>query len=395
MRDGVGLRAVAREFRVTLSTVPRWVARSGDASLDQVDWTDQPSGCRVSARRTRASLEERVLKVWKSLQTQSDLGEYGAEAIPRERGRQQVKQRPSVRTIGRVLERHGAWEGRRRLRHASPPRGWYLPKVAAGKLELDRFDAIEDLVIRGGLDVNVLTGISLQGGLSAAWPAEQMTAKFTVECLLEHWREFGLPGYAKFDNGTVFHGSHAWPDTFGRVTRTCLPLGVTPVFAPPLSRGFQADIEAFNGRWQDAVWSRCTFRNREQLVAPSRKFIPAHHNRHAVRIENAPARGTFPKNWRANLQQPLQGTVIFVRVTSDTGAATVLGHSFELSSRWCHRLVRADVNLTRREIKFHALRRKDPHNHILLGACPCNSILAVLTGVSPSPLRDRAGGGPD
>ena len=30
-----------------------------------------------------------------------------------------------------------------------------------------------------------------------------------------------------------------------------------------------------------------------------------------------------------------------------------------------------------------------------LGACPCNSILAVLTGVSLSPLRARAGGGPD
>jgi hypothetical protein len=151
------------------------------------------------------------------------------------------------------------------------------------------------------------------------------------------------------------------------VTRTCLSLGVTPVFAPPLSRGFQADIEAFNGRWQDSVWSRFTFRNREQLVAQSRKFIQAHHERHAVRIEDAPARRAFPKNWRANLQQPLKGTVIFVRVTSDTGAATVLGHTFKLSSLWCHRLIRADVNLTGHEIKFHALRRKDPHHHLLLG----------------------------
>lgn len=370
VREGVGLRAVAREFRVTLSTVQRWVARAGDWPLDHVDWTDQPSGCRVSRQRTGARLEERVLKVRKSLQTKSDLGEYGAEAIHRELQRRQVKTPPSVRTIGRVLERHGALDGRRRLRHTSPPRGWYLPKVAAGELELESFDAIEDLVIRGGHDVNVLTGISLHGGLSAAWPAEQMTAKNTVECLLEHWREFGLPGYAKFDNGTVFQGNHAWPDTFGCVTRTCLSLGVIPVFAPPLSRGFQADIEAFNGRWQDAVWSRFTFRNRVQLVAQSRKFIPAHHARHAVRIEDAPARRTFPKNWRANLQQPLKGTVIFVRVTSATGAATVLGHTFPLSSLWCHRLIRADVNLTGHEIKFHALRRKDPHNHLLLAKHP-------------------------
>ena len=230
-------------------------------------------------------------------------------------------------------------------------------------MELDIFDAIEGLVIRGGHDVNVLTGISLRGGLSVAWPAEQMTAKFMVECLLEHWREFGLPGYAKFDNETVFQGPHAWPDTFGRVTRTCLSLGVAPVFAPPLSCGFQSDIEAFNGRWQDSVWSRFTFRNREQLIAQSRKFIRAHHDRHAVRIEDAPARRTFPKNWRANLQQPLKGAVIFVRITSETGSATVLGHTFPLDATWPHRFVRCEVDLTQGQITCFKLRRREPLDH--------------------------------
>ena len=377
VREGVGLRAAARECRVTLSTVQRWVARAGDRPPDQVDWADQPSGCRVSPQRMRVGMEERVLKVRKALRTKSDLGEFGAAAIHRELQRRLVKPPPSVRTIGRVLERHGALDGRRRLRHTSPPRGWSLPKVAAGKLELDRFDAIEDLVIRGGHDVNVLTGISLHGGPAAARPAAQVTSKFTVECLLEHWREFGLPGDVKFDNGTAFQGAHAWPDTFGRVTRTCLSLGVTPVFAPPLSRGFPADIEAFNGRWQDAVWSRFTFRNREQLVAPSRKFLQAHHARHAVRIEEAPLRRTCPADWRANLQQPLKGTVIFVRVTSDTGSATVLGHTFAWSSLRCHRLVRAEVNLTRHEIRFPALRRKDPHNHLLLAISFWQNTIAI------------------
>lgn len=370
VREGVGLRAAAREFRVTLSTVQRWVTRAGDLPFEQIDWTDRPSGCPSSKQRRRASTEARVLQVRKSLQTKSDLGEYGAQAIHRELKRQEVSDLPSARTIGRILERRGALDGRRRLRHQSPPPGWFLPKVAAGKLDLDSFDAIEDLVIRGGQDVNVLTGISLHGGLSAAWPAEQITAKYTVECLLKHWRQFGLPGYAKFDNGTTFQGNHSWPDTFGRVTRTCLALGVTPVFAPPLSRGFQADIEAFNGRWQDAVWSRFTFRDREQLVAQSGKFIRAHRERHAVRIEDAPARRAFPKDWRADLRQPLKGTVIFVRVTSANGTVQVLGRTYEVSPLWCHRLVRADVNLTRREILFHGLRRKDPHSHLLLAKHP-------------------------
>lgn len=370
VREGVGLRAVAREWGVTLSTVQRWVTRAGEVPLEEVDWTDRPAGCRTSPRRSQSRVEERVLKVRKSLKTQSDLGEYGAEAVHRELERRQERRIPSVRTIGRIIERRGALDGRRRVRRKAPSPGWYLPEVSAGRLELDSFDAIEDLVIRGGHDVNVLTGISLHGGLSAAWPAAQVSATFTVQCLLAHWRACGLPGYAKFDNGTVFQGAHVWPDTFGRVTRTCLSLGVIPVFAPPLSRGFQADIEAFNGRWQDAVWSRFDFQNREQLVAQSDKFVRAHRERHAVRIEDAPARRPFPKNWRPNLQRALQGTVIFVRITNSLGQATVLGHTFDVSPIWCDRLVRADVDLTRHEIRFHALRRKDPHNHLLLATHP-------------------------
>ena len=54
-----------------------------------------------------------------------------------------------------------------------------------------------------------------------------------MEALIEHWRQHGLPDYAQFDNDTVFQGAHQWPDTFGRVTRLCLQLGVTPVFTPP------------------------------------------------------------------------------------------------------------------------------------------------------------------
>jgi hypothetical protein len=300
------------------------------------------------------------------LKTKSDLGEYGPEAIRREMQERGERKIPSVATIARILSRRGALDGRKRIRRQAPPPGWYLPKVAAARVEMDNFDAVEDLVIRGGVDVNILTGISLHGGLCAAWPAEQITAKFTVEHLLEHWREFGLPGYAKFDNGTIFQGAHQWPDSFGRVTRLCLSLNVIPVFAPPLSRGFQADIEAFNRRWQEAVWQRFTFRDHESLREQSDRFVHAHRRRYAVRIEDAPTRKPFPPKWKMNLQQPLRGTVVYLRETNARGQVSLLGHTFDVSPVWTNRLVRADVDLTKQRIQFHALRRRDPHNHLLL-----------------------------
>ena len=88
----------------------------------------------------------------------------------------------------------------------------------------------------------------------------------------------------------------------------------------------------------------------------------------ATRYESKmlPDRRPFLKNWRLNLQQPLTGTAIYVRETNVKGQAVVLGNTFNVSPVWIHRLVRADVDLTKGQIRFYALRRKDPHNHLLL-----------------------------
>src|SRR5260370_538114 len=114
------------------------------------------------------------------------------------------------------------------------------------------------IALEGGLGVEVRNAVSLHGGLPGAWPQRLVSATSTVEALLQHWREFGLPAYAQFDNDTIFQGSHSGRDSLGRVIRICLQLGVTPVFAPPREPGFQAAIENFNGRWQAKVW--CRFR---------------------------------------------------------------------------------------------------------------------------------------
>ena len=260
------MRSVAKEFRTPLSVVQRWVAWAAGQSLNAVDWAGYRVGQRRSARRTSRDVEQRVLKIRKSLRDESALGEYGASAIRREMEARRLKTIPSLRTIGRILERSGAVDGRRRRRYPSPLPGWFLPHVASGGVKLDSFDIVEDLVIRGGLDVNVLTAISLHGGLCPAWPEPQITAKFTVDALVARWRRYGPPGYVKFDNDTVFQGPHHFADCFGRVVRMSLSLGVTPVFAPPGRHGFQPDIESFNRRWQDKVWNRFQFATRSEVV---------------------------------------------------------------------------------------------------------------------------------
>jgi len=356
------MRSVARHFGWPLSGVQYWVRRARGLRLDRVNWNDLPRG-RAPVNRTAPKMEERILAIRRFLRERSALGECGPQAIRDELMRRGLRDFPSARTIARVLGRRGVLDGRWRQRQPPPPRGWFLGDLSARKVELDSFDIIEDRTMVGGTDVNVLTGISLHGGLCAAWPNLKITAKFTVECLIEHWRTVGLPKYAKFDNDTVFQGPHQFPDVFGRVMRLCLSLGVIPVFAPPRETGFQADIESFNGRWIVGVWKRFQFSRLTQVDLRSRKYIAAKRRKSASRIQEAPPRRPFPAHWRLDLQAPLKGMVIFLRRTDEQGRVTLLHHTYHVSPDWCSRLVRAEVDLDRHEIRFYALRRREPNVH--------------------------------
>src|SRR4051812_858077 len=275
VRRKAPMRQVARRFRVALSTVQFWVARAGNHRLDRVDWSDRPDGPHRPVNRSTAELEDLVLTTRRELKDTSDLGEFGAAAIRRALVDRGATPLPTIRTLGRILERRGALDGRRRVRRPAPPPGWYLPDLADRRAELDSFDIVEGLVIKGGTPVEVLNGIALHGGLPASWPMGAVTAKAVVEALLEHWRGVGLPGYAQFDNDTIFQGPHQHKDVIGRVMRACLALGVVPVFAPPRETGFQASIEAYNGRWQSKVWARFVHESLEGVRAQSGKFVAA------------------------------------------------------------------------------------------------------------------------
>src|SRR5207244_3099487 len=142
--------------------------------------------------------EDLILDIRRHLREHSDLGFYGAAAILDELARRHVEPLPSARTVNRILERRGAFDGRRRARRPPPPPGWYLPDLAARRAELDSFDIIEGLVIKGGPDIEVLTGVSLYGGLPTAGPRDaSVTAPFVAERLAGHGREFAAAAAAQ------------------------------------------------------------------------------------------------------------------------------------------------------------------------------------------------------
>lgn len=367
VREGRSQREVARTFRVALSTLQWWIKRAAGQPLDQADWANRSKASARVANRTSAEVELAVLDCRHRLQATSALGFYGAEAIQEMlRAEGTLKQIPSVRTIGRILKRQGALDGRRRLRHPAPPPGWYVPAVCLRQAELEAFDIIEGLVIEGRGEVEVLTGNALWGPYAGAWPLPAITANTALDTLLAHWQAHGLPHYVQFDNDTRFQGGHNHPDVLGRVVRACLSLGLTPVFVPPREHGFQAVIEHFNGLWQAKVWSRFHHLDLEMLQSRSGQFVAAYVRRLAQRTEQGPPRRPFPTDWRLNLQAVVRGQVVYLRRTDANGAVSLLGRSFPIDPLWAHRLLRCEVDLTHHQIRFYRLRRREPDQQPLI-----------------------------
>jgi transposase len=359
VRRGQSLRAVASQFSVGVATVSQWVERAKGQRLDRVDWSDR-SRAPHKTRRTDTTLEDLVLKTRSDL-AQGDLGAIGADPIRQALLDQGVALVPSVRTINRILGRRGALDGKRRTRRPPPPKGWYLPDVAAGTADLDSIDIVEGLVIKDGPQVEVLNGCSLHGGLVVSWPvASPVTAALTVQSLTEHWRAVGLPGYAQFDNDMIFHGTHRYPDALGRVIRLCLSLKVVPVLVPPRETGFQAMIESYNGWWQAKVWSRFQHARLEDLQDHSQRYVAALLKQRAARIEAAPDRRAFPVGWKLDLKKRPHGRMVYLRRSNADSEITLLGKTWPLGQTWPNRLVRCEVDLDKDKIRFFTLRRKDP-----------------------------------
>lgn len=379
------MHAVARQFHVSSATVWRWVRRASGRRLDRAMLSNRKPG--HAWNRTPASLEEHIVQVRRTLRESSVLGEYGACAIEAELGAQQSVV-PSLATINRVLARRGVLDATRRVRRPAPPRGWYLAPVAAGQAELDSFDWIEDLKIAGGPLVQVLTGVALWGAQVDAWPEPSRRTETVLSRLIGRWQQLGLPHYAQFDNEAVFQGAHHFADTVGQVSRLCLALGITPVFAPPREPGFQNTVEGFNALWQAKLWQRHHFEDFAQLLAASTRYVSAHRARSTTRREHAPPRRAFPQSFMFHPNAPLSGTLIYLRRADATGQAHLLGRHFPVADYWAHRLVRAEVDLDAHHIRFYALRRKDPADQPLLNEVPYHRELKPFKG-KPWLFRER------
>src|SRR5215213_1689013 len=320
------MRSASRRFRVSLCTVQRWVARAKGKRPDRTDLADRAAGCGVSSRRTPSATEDLVLAARADLKANSDLGEYGAAAVRDRLAGDGVDgdDVPSVRTINRIFRRRGVLDASRRVRRPAPPRRpagtcrtW--PNAAsswtASTSSRDWSSAAPTPRRRRSTWRSSTPSASTAGssgpGPRALSPRSSRRSASSNTGARSACR--GTP------SSTTTRSPRA--RTSGPTRSGASPgcawgwLGVVPVFAPPRETGFQAAVENFNGRWQAKVWARFTHDGLASVTRRSDRFVAAARLRSAPRIESAPPRRPFPKDWKPAraLHEPLAGRVVFLR----------------------------------------------------------------------------------
>lgn len=100
--------------------------------------------------------------------------------------------------------------------------------------------------------------------------AEKVT--YAIECLKEQWQKYPIPNVFRKDNGLQFRGTSRGKRCIGTFLKFLLNLNVTPLFSAPSKPWTNPHVEGHNRVFNEKVWSRNHFTDREQIDTECSRF---------------------------------------------------------------------------------------------------------------------------
>ena len=300
----------------------------------------------------------------------------GAEAIRWELEQRGERRLPSLRTIDRLLQRHGCTR-RARRRRRDQGRPCPAPRATAvGAVQ--QTDLVGPRHVRGPRGVTRFFAFHTLDLVSRAAAGSYYATKGT-EAFCAHflhaWTLLGVPAVSQLDNEFGVVGGNPSGFTFSQVVRLGLLCGVHWWFIPPGAPGRNPDIESFNGLWQARVLRRHRCVDLPAVRRTSGRFLGYYHTRkphRALRVATHASR--FPgavlaaaraqlrplppgftleryRDARGALRLPLaRGRLSFVRRVADAGTIALPGGTFRVGRRLARQYVVATLYTHRQEL---------------------------------------------
>lgn len=359
-RAGERPSAIAASLGYSTWWVWKWVKR---AASGDVDWYKERSRQpHSSPSRVDSALEGQILQVRDRLQEQGCF--HGAQAILWELEELGLRDLPSVRTVGRILARHGKV---RRRSGRYRPKGKRYPAPDATRVgEVQQMDFVGPRYGTAPLRFYSLNTVELATGRCAVEPVLSRDASSTLRAIWATWRRLGLPRIQQVDNEMVFFGSPRHPRGMGPLIRLCLHHGVEPLFIPVREPWRNGVVEKFNALYEQRFRRLVHLEDQASLERESRRF-EAHHNARyrysklGGRTPTAALRASgqivrYPNEVEPPehpLPKPTRGRYHIVRFIRSDRVLDLFGERFTLPPVATYEYVRATVDVEAQHLSVH------------------------------------------
>jgi len=306
---------------------------------------DQRRAPRTSPHKTPDAVEHAIVTLRRELEAgaspQVKYGLIGRRAIQRRLRELPITPVPSLATIQRTLARHGLTHRPEVAEDAA-----YYPRLSVPGANAVYATDIITRHLRGGQAVQNFHTLDL--GTRAVHLTQALDKTTATACrhLLDTWEDLGLPWVQQMDNEDCFRGGHTHARVLGRVVRTCLYVGIEPLFIPFYEAKRNGDVEAFHGLWVKAFWSRQEFTSLEHVQDEVPTFLRWYLSdydppRLCGRTPEQACSRSRPTRLsgtaRCAVPDPVPvtaGCAHFIRKVDAAGEVVVLNQSWEVGKRW-------------------------------------------------------------
>ncbi len=293
----------------------------------------------TSLTRTQSEIEEIVKIVRLNLYNRSLF--CGAQAIHWEMEELNVQPLPSIRTIARILSRHGLTH-RRTGRYASKSKVYpKLPSLVPNQTH--QADWVGPCYLKGPLRFYSLNVVDMATGRCGLHPSVSKSGQDVIDALWAIWKRLGIPHNLQVDNEMSFFGSPTHPRGMGPLIRLCLHNGVEPWFIPMAEPWRNGVVEKFNDHYQQKFLDKYPMATQTDLLFGSLAYEQRHNSTYRYSklggktpleaLEIATRKLRFPKIEQAprhQLKKPVSGRYHLVRFIRSNMKLNIFGEIFRV-----------------------------------------------------------------
>ncbi|WP_428776505.1 integrase core domain-containing protein [Vibrio sp.] len=319
------------------------------------------------ARQTPPHIERAVLSVRRRLEARSTpqtrYAQIGAATIREELRTLGLTPLPSLRTVGRILQRAGLTNPSLRLAQTLA-RSDYPGPQAQDTNQLHQVDTVGPRYLKG--DKTRYYFLICKDVFDQAVYTELVKSRKMdgiLAFLIHAWQHLGLPEMVQFDNGREFCGFGHSARYLSRIIRLCLRLEVETVFIPPAKPQRNGSVENFNGWFQPLLLNR-TYRRACDLRRQLRLLMNTVNAQHVhpqlgyktpTQYRKSKRLRVLPANFKLDGSKlPISvGKVTFIRLVSAAGTINILEQKFKLGKRLKFQYVKATLYTRYQTLKIY------------------------------------------